>query len=194
MLSLIILAAGKSTRMLGQNKLLAMVHGEPMIRHVVQAALTSKVDEVIVVLGWEADLVKNALSGLPCRLIVNDDYEKGQSSSLKRGLREVGAQTRAILVLPGDIARIDSRSIDKVIETYNVKGGMVIVAAHQGRHGHPILFDRKLFPEIEQIAEESYGLKSVVKKHESEVRLVETGTENVLRDVDTPQDLRMISP
>ena len=179
--------------MLGQNKLLAIVHGEPMIRHVVQAALTSKIDEVIVVLGWQASLVKNALSGLTCRFIVNDDYEKGQSSSLKRGLREVGAQTRAILVLPGDIARIDSRSIDKVIETYNVKGGMVIVAAHQGRHGHPILFDRKLFPEIERITEESYGLKSVVKNHESEVRSVETGTENVLRDVDTPQDLRTIS-
>jgi molybdenum cofactor cytidylyltransferase len=193
MISLIILAAGKSTRMLGQNKLLAIVHGEPMIRHVVQAALTSKVDEVIVVLGWEANLVKNALSGLPCRLIVNDDYEKGQSSSLKRGLREVGPQTRAILVLPGDIARIDSRSIDKVIETYNLKGGMVIVAAHQGRHGHPILFDRKLFPEIERITEESYGLKSVVRNHEFEVSLVETGTENVLRDVDTPQDLREIS-
>ena len=89
MLSLIILAAGKSTRMLGRNKLLRRFDGRPMIRCVVEAALKSKVDEVIVVLGWEANLIREVLADLPCHLVVNQEYEKGQSSSLKTGLREV---------------------------------------------------------------------------------------------------------
>jgi molybdenum cofactor cytidylyltransferase len=190
MLSLIILAAGKSIRMPGRNKLLERIHGRAMIRCVVDASLKSKVDEVIVVLGWEANLVREVLVDLPCHLVVNHEYEHGQSSSLKIGLREAGERSRAILVLPGDMALIDSRSIDAVIDVYNAEGGTLVIAAHDGKRGHPILLDRRLFPEIERITEESYGLKAVVKKHEPEIRLVETGNGNVLKDIDTPYDLR----
>jgi len=193
MLSLIILAAGKSTRMLGRNKLLEKIRGRPMIRCVVEVVLKSKADEVIVVLGWEANLIQEVLADLSCHLVVNHEYEHGQSSSLKIGLREVDERSRAILVLPGDMALIDTRSINSVIDVYNAEGGTLVIAAHGGKHGHPILLDKRLFPEIERIEEESYGLKAVVKKHEPEIRLVETGTENVLKDIDTPYDLREIS-
>jgi len=193
MITLIILAAGKSTRMEGHNKLLAKVQGKPMIRRVVEAALNSKVDENIVVLGWEENKVREALADLPCRLIVNREFEKGQSSSLKAGLKEVDPETRAVLVLPGDIAKIESMSINKVVDSYISDDGTILVAAHNGKHGHPILLDRKLFTDIAQITEETYGLKSVIKKHESEIRLVEVDTDNVLRDVDTPTDLRRVN-
>jgi CTP:molybdopterin cytidylyltransferase MocA len=66
------------------------------------------------------------------------------------------------------------------------------VAAHNGRLGHPILLGRELFGEIEQIDEASFGLKSVVKKHEQAMRLVETDSENAIRDVDTPEDLKQL--
>ena len=195
MITLIVLAAGKSTRMEGHNKLLAMVQGKPMIRAVVEAALDSKVDETIVVLGWDENRVRDLLVDLPCRLIVNREFEKGQSSSLKAGLSEVDPETRAVLVLPGDIAKIDSRSIDKVVNSYILDGGTILVAAHNGRHGHPILIGRKFFRDIAQITEETHGLKSLIKNHENEIRLIEVGTDNVLRDVDTPEDLhRLTSP
>lgn len=190
MLSLIILAAGKSTRMRGRNKLSTIIEGKPMIRRVVEAALNSKVDEVIVVLGWEAEKIRKALGDLPCRYVVNKDYERGQSSSVKVGLGEVGKATRAMLVLPGDVAMIDSRSINLVIDEYNQGKCPIVIAAFNGKLGHPILLDRRLFGEIEQIDEQTFGLKSVVQKHEGEKRLIETGTPNVLRDMDTPEDLR----
>jgi len=193
MLSLIVLAAGKSTRMEGRNKLLAMVHGKPMIRLVVETALNSKVDEVIVVLGWEENKVREVLAGLPCRLVANREFEKGQSSSLRAGLKEVGRGTRAVLILPGDMARIDTPSIDKVVDSYKLNNGTIIIAAHNGKYGHPILLDRKLFGDIAQITEDTYGLKSVIKKHENDIRLVEVGTGNVLRDVDTPEDLQHLT-
>lgn len=192
MLSIIVLAAGKSTRMLGRNKLLEMVQGKPIIRRVVKAALTSKADETIVVLGWEANLVRKVLVDLPCRLVVNHEYEQGQSSSLRIGFKNIGEKTSAALVLPGDMALIDSHSIDMVIDTYKAECGTVVIAAYRGKQGHPILLDKRLFPEISQITEQTHGLKSVVKKHELEVRLVETGTGNVLKDVDTPDDLEEI--
>ncbi len=192
MLSLIVLAAGKSTRMRGRNKLLAKIDGKPMIRKVVEAALNSKVDEVIVVLGWEAKKISEVLADLPCRLVVNKDYGRGQSSSVKAGLREVGDATRAILVLPGDMAKMNSPSINVVVEEYNHTKMPIIVAAHKGRLGHPILLTKDLFSEVEQIDEETFGLKAVVKRHESEMRLVETGSESVLRDVDTPEDLKQL--
>jgi molybdenum cofactor cytidylyltransferase len=192
MLSLIVLAAGKSTRMRGRNKLLANIEGKPMIRRAVETALNSKVDEVIVVLGWEAQRIREVLSDLPCRFVLNKDYEHGQSSSVKAGLKEVGPTTRAILILPGDMARIDMHSINAVLDAYNKEMASIVVAAHKAKLGHPILLSRELFQEIGQIDEQTFGLKSVVKRHETEMRLVETGTDNVLRDVDTPDDLKRI--
>ena len=190
MLSLIVLAAGKSTRMHGRNKLLIKVEGKPMIRGVVEAGLKSKADEVIVILGWEAEKIRKALDDLPCRFVVNKDHEKGQSSSVKAGLKEVGDTTQAILILPGDVAKIDTISINLVIDEYAHRKGAIIVAAHKSTPGHPILFDRQLFTEVEKIDEQSFGLKAVVEKHEGAVRFVEAGTSNVLRDVDTPKDLK----
>jgi len=190
MLSMIVLAAGKSSRMRGKNKLLADIKGESMIRRVVQAAIQSKVDDVIVVLGWEADRIRQELSDFPCNFVTNQEFESGQSSSVRAGLRAVSNSTRAILVLPGDVASIDPRSINMVIDDYNNKEKPIIVAAHNGEAGHPILFDRSLFSDIENINEQTYGLKFVVRNHESEVNFVEVGTIGVLRDIDTPEDLK----
>lgn len=190
MLSLIVLAAGKSTRMRGRNKLLVKVEKQSIIRRVVEAGLKSRVDEVIVVLGWEADKIRKALDDLPCRFVLNRDYEKGQSSSVKAGLKEVGETTQAILILPGDVAMIDARSTNLIIDEYARRKSPIIIAAHEGRPGHPILLDKELFKEVELIDEQSFGLKAVIKKHEREMRLIEVGSPNVLQDVDTPEDLK----
>jgi molybdenum cofactor cytidylyltransferase len=192
MLSLIVLAAGKSTRMHGRNKLLAKVEGTPMIRRVVVAALESKVDEVIVVVGWEADKVRKALAELPCRIVLNKDYAKGQSTSVKAGLRDVGETTQAILVLPGDVAMIDFRSINSIIDDYSLKKRLIVIASYKGKLGHPVLLDRQLFNEIGAINEQTYGLKSIIEKYRRKIRLIETGSANVLLDVDTPEDLRKL--
>jgi len=192
-LSLIVLAAGKSTRMRGRNKLLVRIGGAPMIRRVVESALSSMVDEVIVVVGWEANKIRSALRSLPCRCVVNKDFRTGQSSSVKAGLRAVTDSAEAILVLPGDVALINAHSIDMVVKAYKNRKSAIVVAAHSGRSGHPILLSKELFNEIERIDEATLGLKSIVNRHQSEVQMVETGSENVLRDVDTPEDLKLVN-
>jgi molybdenum cofactor cytidylyltransferase len=178
--------------MRGGNKLLLDIQGVPMIRRVTQVALESKVDEVIVVLGFEQEKIRAALYGLRCRFVVNRKYDEGQSSSVRVGIREVTPKTHAALIIPGDMALIDTASINRVITRFEKGGCTIVIASHQGRHGHPILFDRQLFQEIEQINETNFGLKAVVKKHEAEVCLVETGSKSVLKDVDTPEDLQRL--
>jgi len=175
--------------MRGRNKLLANVEGVPMIRRVVQTALDSKVDEVIVVLGWEEEKVRSAIAGLHCNIKVNNNFDEGQSSSVRIGLSEINPSSRAILILPGDVAKIDAGSINMVIEKYGQGECIIVVAGHAGRPGHPILLDRRLFSEIERINEETFGLKAVVKRHQDEICLIETGSPNVLKDIDTTEDL-----
>src|SRR5262249_22248058 len=85
----VVLAAGRSTRMGGPNKLLAEIRGRPLVRITVETALASRADPVIVVTGHERDRVEQALAGLDVRLVHNPDYADGLSTSLKAGIAAV---------------------------------------------------------------------------------------------------------
>jgi len=187
MISLVVLAAGKSTRM-KVNKLLLNINEETLIEHVVRTAKSSTVDEVVVVLGYEAQKVKEHLTGLKCKLAINENYAKGQSESVKVGLAAVSGNADALMILPADVALIDARSINKVAEEYRRSKSHIIIASHSRQSGHPILIDRALFGEISGINEETLGLKAVISRHRAEINYVEVGTENVLIDIDTQEE------
>ena len=190
-IALIILAAGKSTRFPG-NKLLRKVDGETLIERVVSRGLKSNADAVFVVLGHKPEEIERVLRRLATpklRIVYNPEYEKGLSYSVKTGIRaaaEWGAE--AFMILPADVAFIEVGDIDKVIEKYLETGSNIVVATHRGRHGHPILFSRRLLGELLEIREETYGLKSVVSAHRSEIAEVE-GSEFTVKDIDTEEDL-----
>jgi len=187
MISLVILAAGKSTRM-KENKLLLRINGETLVEHVVKTAKRSNVDEVIVVLGYEAEKIKEQLAKLNCKLVVNENYAKGQSSSVKAGLSAVSRDAEAVAILPADVALIDPQPIKRVVEEYRKSRNKIVIASYQQQSGHPILIDRTLFPEIAGIDENSFGLKAVINRHRTEIKYVEAGTENILIDIDTREE------
>ncbi|MEM3386720.1 MAG: nucleotidyltransferase family protein [Nitrososphaerales archaeon] len=189
MISVVVLAAGLSTRF-GENKMLYPIEGEPMVRRVVKTALSSSIDEVVVVIGFEAEKVKAALKDLNCKLVENPEYATGgQSSSVKCGVKVVRKDADAVMILPADVAFIDREVIDMVVEKYKREKPKIVIASYKGKAGHPILFDRSLLPEILMIDEAGYGLKAVVKRHQDEVVQVETSTPNVLLDIDRKSDL-----
>ena len=187
MISLVILAAGKSTRM-KENKLLLKINGETLVEHVVKTAKRSSADEVIVVLGYEAEKIKEQLAKLNCKLVVNENYAKGQSSSVKAGLSAVSRDAEAVAILPADVALIDPQPIKRVVEEYRKSRNKIVIASYQQQSGHPILIDRTLFPEVAGIDENSFGLKAVINRHRTEIKYVEAGTENVLIDIDTREE------
>ena len=187
MISLIVLAAGKSTRM-KENKLLLKLDGETLIEHVVNVAKKSNVDEVIVVLGYEAAKIKERLAKIDCKFAVNENYMKGQSESVKVGLSSISGNAEAVMILPADVALVDSESINKVVEEYMRSKSRIVIASHQHQSGHPILLDRTIIPEVSRIDEETQGLKAVINRHRAQVNYVEIGTETVLIDIDTKEE------
>lgn len=184
--SIIVLAAGESTRF-GENKMLYQIDGVPIIRRVVMAALRDYA-ETIVVLGHEAERVRQAIADLGVRPVYNPNYREGMSSSVKAGVREAVGE-RGILVLPGDVAFITSDLIDAVVKAHRETGALIVLPTYRGRGGHPILFDVRLREELLKISEEGRGLKEVVNRHLQDIYRIETGTPRVLLDIDYRDDL-----
>ena len=148
----IVLAAGRSTRMGAANKLLADLGGKPMVRCVVEAALTSRARPVLVVTGHQAAGVEAALGGLDVTRVDNPNYAKGLSSSLKAGVRAMPAGCEGVLVLLGDMPQIAGAHLDRLIDAFAAEqGAAIVVPIHESRRGNPVLWPRVHFAEMLQL-------------------------------------------
>lgn len=211
-ISAIILAAGASTRF-GSPKQLLPVAGQPLLARVVDAALASSVQEVIVVLGYRAQEIAPVLAGRPVRIVVNHNWPEGMASSLRAGLAAVDPQATAAMIILGDQIHLQAREIDAVAQAYRAAwaarsraegpgpiaqaadgGGhmarptalpLIVVPIYQGQRGHPVLFDRALFPELAGLQGDEGG-RSLLRRYAHRVMTVETESDGVVADVDTP--------
>jgi molybdenum cofactor cytidylyltransferase len=184
----IVLAAGLSSRM-GSNKLLAPVSGAPMVRHAVEAALSSAAETTIVVTGHRAEEVRRAISPLTPLFVENRDYSKGLSASLKCGLGQVPHGYDGALILLGDMPGVSAGLLDKLISAFDPSEGRAIcVATHHGKRGNPVLWARRFFEEIMAL-EGDVGARHVIAQNAELVCEVEADDDGPLTDIDTPQML-----
>lgn len=184
----VVLAAGTSSRFGGANKLLVDLDGRPLVRHAAVTLLRSRVNRVLVVLGHEADRVREALDGLDVEVVTNADYETGQATSVRigvRGARERGAQ--AVVIALGDMPRVGPDTVDVLLEAYSAGVGDALAAAYEGRRGNPVLFDQRYFDTLCGVSGDVGGRRILLESDDA--RLVETGDRGILRDVDTKTDL-----
>lgn len=188
--SVVVFAAGLSTRF-GRNKLLEPVGNTILVRHVVSEALSSRADRVIVVGGFEFEALRLALAGLSCEVVYNEDYTRGQSFSVRKGMSLVSRDADAVLFEPGDMPLAGRLLFDAVILEYARSRAPIVSAGYRGRPGHPILFDNSLFDELREVNEATRGLKRVVSAHRAGARIVETSI-GALFDLDTPYDLSLL--
>ena len=142
-----VLAAGQSSR-LGRPKQLLLLHGEALLRYTVRNILASALDEVLVVVGHEADAVRAAIAGLPVAIVVNADAALGQSTSLVAGIRALPTETAAAIVLLGDQPSIDPAVINALIAAWRNTGAPLVAPKYRNGLGNPVLFDRSIFPEL----------------------------------------------
>jgi molybdenum cofactor cytidylyltransferase len=184
MIAGVLLAAGRSQRM-GQPKLLLPWHGVPLIRFVAQQILHSTLDELIVVSGHRAEHLRAALDGLALRVVHNDDFLDGQSTSLRAGIAALDPAVAAAVVLLADQPLLQAQTIDDLIAVYRREQSPLVVPRHQGQRGNPVLFDRRLFPELLAISGDQ-GARAVIKAHEHELRWLDTADGGILLDIDTP--------
>ncbi len=177
----IVLAAGRSSRM-GRNKMTMLLDAKPLVRHAVEAALASRLDPVIVVTGHEAGAVQQALAGAAVRFAHNDRYGEGLSTSLRAGIGAVPADCDGAMVLLGDMPAITPALIGRMLDAFDP--GAVCVATSGGRRGHPVLWGRKFFGDIQALTGDT-GARSLMAA--AQVREVEAGSDAPLADLDTPQ-------
>ena len=188
----LILAAGRSTRYGGSNKLLAHLDGIPIVRRVAQATLESRARPVVVVTGHQAERVAEALKGLDVQLAHNPNYAKGLSTSLKAGIGTLPSDADGAIVCLGDMPRIEANHIDRLIAAFAPKEGRLIaLPLHNGKRGNPVLFGRALFGEMMD-AEGDTGARHIIGSHADEVAEVDLGTDAIFADVDTPEALQRL--
>jgi molybdenum cofactor cytidylyltransferase len=188
----IVLAAGLSARFGGtRSKLVAELDDEALVRRVVRAALGSRLDKVVVVVGHAAGEIREALSGLDVEFVDNPAYAEGQSTSVRAGLERLAAGAEAALFLPGDQPLVSSRLIDQLISAWE-RGDRPIVRPRSGdRIGAPILWDRSVFFELVSLTGDVGG-RSLLTERNDEVLEVEIDDAMELADVDTAGDLRRL--
>ncbi len=194
----VVLAAGASRRM-GANKMLLDVDGVPMVRRTVTRVLASGVERAVVVLGHEADRVRQALDGLPCRFAENPAFTGPTSGSLHAGLRALGTAGEdavdAALVMLGDMVRVTEHMLGTIVERARDSHAPLVVSRYGEGDAHvlapPLLFRRTLWPELMAWHGEGCG-KAVVMAHRREALMVDWPAD-ALRDIDTPADYEALT-
>jgi len=188
----IVLAAGTASRM-GRNKLVLPVHGKPMVAHAVEAAAAAGLDPVIVVTGHEAAAVRRAAGNTPVTFVQNNDFARGLSTSLRAGIGAVPPECEGAVVLLGDMPGITAPLIEKVVKAFDpAEDRAICVATAQGQRGHPVLWGRQFFPELEAL-EGDAGARVVMDRYPGLLYEVEAGSGAPLADIDTPEALEAIS-
>jgi molybdenum cofactor cytidylyltransferase len=185
----VVLAAGRSSRMGGPNKLLAEIGGRPLVRIVAEAALASQARPVVVVTGHERERVEAALAGLPVTFVHNSHYADGLGTSLRAGIAAVPAQADGVVVCLGDMPQVDAALIDRLIAAIDPdKGALVALPTIDGKRGNPVVWSRRFFADLMAV-EGDVGARHLIGRYgEAVVEVPVTGT-GVLTDIDTPEAL-----
>jgi molybdenum cofactor cytidylyltransferase len=185
----VVLAAGRSTRMRGPNKLIAELGGKPLVRIVVEQALASRASPVIVVTGHDRERVEAALSGLTVRLVHNADFAAGLGTSLRAGIAAVPGEADGAIVCLGDMPAVDAALIDRLIDAFDPeKGALAIVPTIEGQRGNPVLWARRFFPDLMAI-EGDVGARHLIARYGEAVAEIPVSGKSALLDVDTPEAL-----
>jgi len=188
----LLLAAGQSRRMGGPNKLLAEVDGTPMVAYVARRLLASRARPIIAVLGNQADAVDAALGKLPVERVRNPEFAGGLSTSLKRGIAALPPDLEGALICLGDMPLISGRHIDRLIAAFNpLEGRAIIVPTRRGKRGNPVLWSKRFFPEMAELAGD-VGAKHLIGEHAELVAEVEMNDDAILVDIDTPEALEAL--
>ncbi|MGH8829854.1 MAG: nucleotidyltransferase family protein [Polaromonas sp.] len=191
-MSIVLLAAGQSVRMVGRHKLLLDVGGEPLIRRSALAALALEPEELVIVTGHEQSAVQAALSGLPLRFVFNREYASGQPSSVAAGVTTLTQWCDAVMVMPGDLPLIETDDLRFLCSAYRVmERGSIAVPFFKGVRGNPILFSASHVAEVAS-GRTNVGCRKLIENNPDLVSMIEVQNDHFVLDMDTPEDYERV--
>ena len=191
MIAAIIPAAGASSRM-GSPKALLKVGDTIFVRHIVDVLRSAYVQDIVIVLGAEADLIKKSLDGMDVSVAINTEWKSGQLSSIIKGIDSFPRSgIEAVVICPVDHPMVSCRLITDLLQAFRKSKKNIVVPAHKGRRGHPVIFSSGMFDEIRN-ASLDIGMRQVLRDHPGDVYEVETDEEGVICNIDTPEDYQSV--
>jgi molybdenum cofactor cytidylyltransferase len=186
--SAVVLAAGKSSRMQGQHKLLLPVDGQPAVRRTVSALLAAGPEEIVVVTGFNGRDVIGALDDLEVRFQFNPRYEEGQMTSVAAGVAALGAPCNVILVCLADQVLLGAGDYLELVDAYRtMRHGSILVPSYRGQRGNPVAFSVSYAMEVIN-GHINPGCRKLIAEHPDEVFVYEAEHDRFVVDMDTPED------
>jgi molybdenum cofactor cytidylyltransferase len=189
MTGIIILAAGSSSR-LGTAKQNLIYEGKTLLQRAIDAGITSKADNVVVVLGANADVIRPTIENSPVKIIQNTEWQEGMASSICLGITELksnGQQINAVILMLCDQPFVNDVLINELIDNQTKKG--IIASAYNNTLGAPVLFNEVYFPAL-LLLKGQEGAKKLLLKHPDDVVAIPFPLGSV--DVDTPEDFERL--
>jgi molybdenum cofactor cytidylyltransferase len=184
----LVLAAGRSTRM-GRSKALLSVTrvGETFVERLVGTLVAGGIDDVVVVAGEQASAIRSRL-GFRARVVVNPHVDRGQLSSIVVGLDVIDRPgVAAVMIAPVDLPLVSETTVRALTEAWRRTRAPIVRPVREGRHGHPVIFDRALFDEL-RAADPAQGARSVVHAHAESLMDIAVDDDGCFADIDTPAD------
>ena len=183
MISAILLAAGESRRMNGENKLTKKIRGKPLIKYSVKNIIESSVDEIIIIVGHKDNDIKNSISeDKKIKFVFNKDYKTGMASSIKVGLNNLSKKTQAFFICLGDMPMINKDIYNQLIK--QLKNKDIVVPTYKNQQGNPVLFSISMKNEIMNI-EGDNGAKKILEKNRNKIFNLKINDEGILKNFNT---------
>lgn len=185
-ISTILLAAGESQRMGSVNKLMLPIGGVPLLRYSAQVLLASKLQDLTVVLGHEAEQAHALIRDLGVSVVRNPNYQDGQMSSVYRGIERLSRPCDGIMICLADQPLLTPADIDFLIDAFARRSrGSILVPTCRGQRGNPIVLAAEHRAAI-LAGERNLGCKRLIERNPDLIETFETGNEHFVFDLDTP--------
>lgn len=187
MIAAVILSGGSSSRM-GSPKALLSYQGRPFLEHLLEVTRHPKIGVRRVVLGAHAEEITRAVALHADEIVINEEWENGQLSSLHAAMRSLPAGTEGMLVCPIDHPLISGALVEDLVEAFYAARAPIVVPVYEGRRGHPVLFSAAVYEELEK-APMDVGARAVVWAHTKELLEVGTTEEGCVLNLNDPETL-----
>jgi len=188
MITAILLAAGQSKRLKDENKLTKLFKGKPLINHILFSLMKSKVNKIIVVLGFEHLKIKRKLlKSKKIKFAININYKKGMSSSIKTGLKKLPKNSQGFLIVLGDMPNITKTTINKICSLIARSDKEIILPKFKNRTGNPIGFKQSMIKNIYKIKGDR-GAKNIIKKNNKKIKFLNINSKSILVNLNTKRN------